>query len=79
MTALRYSHKDGELRDQGETHQEIFQRQNAISTRHDRKIVGGEKQAGLINESIRGADLILLLVGADFLGVRLLRRFTGHL
>ncbi len=65
--AFSYSHKDEELRDQLETHLKLFQRQGVISTWHDRKILGGENWAGVIDDNFKRADLILLLVSADFL------------
>jgi internalin A len=64
--AFSYSHKDEELRDQLETHLKLLQRQGVISTWHDRKILGGENWAGVIDDNFRRADLILLLVSADF-------------
>ena len=62
-----YSHKDEELRDQLETHLKLLQRQGVIGTWHDRKILGGERWAGVIDDNFKRADLILLLVSADFL------------
>ena len=64
--AFSYSHKDEELRDQLETHLKLLQRQGVISTWHDRKILGGENWAGVIDDNFKRADLILLLVSADF-------------
>ncbi len=65
--AFSYSHKDEELRDQLETHLKYLQRQGFISTWHDRKILGGQKWAGVIDDNFKRADLILLLVSADFI------------
>jgi internalin A len=65
--AFSYSHKDEELRDQLETHIKLLQRQGIISTWHDRRIVAGENWADAIDDSFNRADLILLLVSADFL------------
>ena len=65
--AFSYSHKDEELRDLLETHLKLLQRQNIISTWHDRKIMAGDKWAGVIDDNFQRADLILLLVSADFL------------
>ena len=62
-----YSHKDEELRDQLETHLKLLQRQGVISTWNDRKIIGGENWAGVIDDNFKRADLILLLVSADFI------------
>jgi internalin A len=65
--AFSYSHKDEELRDKLETHLKLLQRQRVISAWHDRKIMGGEDWAGVIDDNFKRADLILLLVSADFL------------
>jgi internalin A len=65
--AFSYSHKDEELRDQLETHLKYLQRQGFISTWHDRKIMPGDKWAGVIDDNFKRADLILLLVSADFI------------
>jgi len=61
-----YSHKDEDLRDQLETHITLLKRQGFISTWHDRKILGGEKWEGVIDDNFKRADLILLLVSSDF-------------
>jgi internalin A len=61
-----YSHIDAELRDQLETHLALLKRTGVISTWHDRKITGGEEWKGKIDDRFKQADLILLLVSADF-------------
>ena len=65
--AFSYSHKDEELRDQLETHLKLLQRQGVISTWHDRTIMPGDNWAGVIDDNFARADIILLLVSADFL------------
>ena len=62
-----YSHEDEELRDQLETHLKLLQRQGVISTWHDRKIKPGDKWKDIIDENFKRADLILLLVSANFI------------
>lgn len=62
-----YSHKDEELRDQLETHLKLLQRQQIISTWHDRRILAGDKWKGKIDDNFSRADAILLLVSPDFL------------
>lgn len=62
-----YSHKDEKLRDELETHLTLLKRQGFISTWHDRRILGGENWKGVIDENFRRADLILLLISADFI------------
>ncbi|MET0622584.1 MAG: tetratricopeptide repeat protein [Pyrinomonadaceae bacterium] len=62
-----YSHKDEELRDELETHLSTLRRQNVILGWHDRGIVAGEEWAGEIDQHLKTADIILLLVSANFL------------
>jgi len=62
-----YSHKDEELRDQLETHLTILRREGIISTWHDRKITAGKEWKGVINDNFRRANVVLLLISADFL------------
>src|SRR5258708_309455 len=62
-----YSHKDQRLRDQLEKQLSLLKRKGLISTWHDRKIGPGEEWAGKIDEHLNRADIILLLVSADFL------------
>src|SRR6185436_8296143 len=65
--AFSYSHSDEELRDQLETHLKLLQRQGVIGTWHDRRILAGEKWASVIDDNFKRADIVLLLVSADFL------------
>jgi hypothetical protein len=62
-----YSHKDEALRDRLETHLAMLKREGTIETWHDRRITAGDDFAGVIDERIETAHLILLLVSADFL------------
>jgi internalin A len=62
-----YSHKDEVLRGEIETHLKLLQRQGLISTWHDRKIAAGAEWAGQIDRNLEAADIILLLVSADFI------------
>jgi internalin A len=65
--AFSYSHKDEELRDRLETHLKFLQRQGFIATWHDRKIMAGDTWKDAIDDNFKRADLILLLVSADFI------------
>ncbi len=62
-----YSHKDEALRDALETHLSLLKRQSFIEGWHDRKIPVGAKWADVIDENLAKADVILLLVSADFI------------
>ncbi|MGI8996482.1 MAG: tetratricopeptide repeat protein [Pyrinomonadaceae bacterium] len=62
-----YSHKDEELRDQLASHLAMLQREGVIESWHDRQILAGAEWDGQIDEHLNSADVILLLVSADFL------------
>lgn len=62
-----YSHKDEKLRDRLETHLSILKREGAISQWHDRRISAGLDWKNNIDERLNSAQIILLLVSADFL------------
>ena len=62
-----YSHKDEELHNELETHLKLLQRQGLIEPWHDRRITAGEDWKGQIDENLERADIILLLVSADFI------------
>jgi internalin A len=61
-----YSHKDEGLRDELETHLKLLQRLGKLETWSDRRITAGQEWAGQIDDNLERADLILLLVSADF-------------
>jgi hypothetical protein len=62
-----YSHKDEELRGELENHLKILLRQGVLSQWHDRNIEAGDRWAKEIDRHLDEADVILLLVSADFL------------
>jgi internalin A len=62
-----YSHKDENLRNELETHLKLLQRQGLIETWHDRKIEAGDEWKRKIDENLERADIILLLISADFI------------
>ncbi len=62
-----YSHEDEELRDELEKHLKLLQRQGIIATWHDRKIDLGHEWDKTINDNLETADIILLLISANFL------------
>ena len=63
---VSYSHKDDAFREELETHLKLLQRQGHIATWTDRRISPGATWAAAIDENIEQADIILLLVSADF-------------
>ena len=62
-----YSHKDETLRDELAKHLSVLLRQGIIDAWHDRRIGAGAEWAGEIDKHLNSADIILLLVSANFL------------
>ena len=62
-----YSHRDEELRSELEKHLTILRRHGLIRDWHDRKIAAGSEWRGQIDEHLEQAQLILLLISADFI------------
>jgi hypothetical protein len=62
-----YSHVDEALRDRLEVHLSLLKHQGLIETWHDRRITAGSELDVAINENLESADVILLLVSADFI------------
>jgi internalin A len=62
-----YSHRDETLRNELETHLKLLQRQRLIKPWHDRKIEAGDEWKRKIDDNLERADIILLLVSADFI------------
>ncbi|ODH01568.1 hypothetical protein A4S05_28455 [Nostoc sp. KVJ20] len=62
-----YSHKDEALRDELATHLSMMKRQGVIEAWHDREISAGSEWANAIDDNLEIADIILLLVSANFL------------
>ncbi len=62
-----YSHKDEFLREELDKHLSPFIHSDIISIWHDRKILAGEVWDDEIKNNLKTADIILLLISADFL------------
>jgi len=62
-----YSHKDEKYRAELETHLALLSRQGAVHVWHDRLIAPGRNWAKEIDDNINLANVVLLLVSADFL------------
>jgi TPR repeat protein len=62
-----YSHKDEEFRIALESHLSPLQHQGLITAWHDRRIGAGDEWRKQIDLHLRSADIILLLVSADFI------------
>ena len=55
------------MRDALEPHLTLLKRQGFIASWHDRRIIAGQEWKGQIDSHLNEADIILLLVSADFL------------
>jgi hypothetical protein len=64
---ISYSHADEELRRQLDVHLAALQRQGVVDVWHDRKIRAGEEFANEIDGALSTANIMLLLVSADFI------------
>ncbi len=79
-----YSHRDERLRDQLETHLALLKREGLITNWHDRRITASTEWDAEISSHLDDADIILLLVSANFLasdyihGVELKRAMERH-
>lgn len=62
-----YAHEDEELRNKLEAHLSMLKRSGLIKGWHDRKITPGKKWEREIDEHLNTADIIVLLISADFL------------
>jgi hypothetical protein len=62
-----YSHCDELLRDELEKHLKMLQRQGLVKSWHDRQIGAGDLWSEAIDRNLQEADIILLLISADFL------------
>jgi internalin A len=62
-----YSHKDETLRNELDTQLKILHRLNLISSWYDRQIDPGDEWKKEIDKNLESADIILLLVSADFI------------
>jgi len=62
-----YSHKDEGLRNELDKHLSILKRSGIINAWHDRCIMPGAEFDKEISKNLKAADIILLLISADFL------------
>ena len=79
-----YSRADEALRNELEKHLSVLHREDVITTWHDGRIGPGEELHGQINDQLNSADIVLLLVSADFLAsdycydVEMIRAMERH-
>jgi CheY-like chemotaxis protein len=61
-----YAHEDEPLRDELSGHLKILERRGVIRSWHDRRIAAGQAWDQQIDAQLAAADVVLLLVSADF-------------
>jgi TIR domain len=79
-----YSHKDEILCNKLETHLSLLKKEGYIHDWHDRKIGAGQEWKNSIDENLKAAKIILLLVSSDFIasdycyGIEMKRALENH-
>ncbi|MEM7248235.1 MAG: SUMF1/EgtB/PvdO family nonheme iron enzyme [Acidobacteriota bacterium] len=63
---ISYSHRDEGLREELEAHLALLRRTGMLEAWTDRKILPGDEWKGEIHDALEAAELVLLLVSADF-------------
>ena len=71
---ISYAHDDKRLRDQLEKHLIALQNSNVIKLWHDGEIIPGQEWEEVIIEQLNNADIILLLISANFLASKYIDR-----
>lgn len=66
--SISFSHEDDALRAELETYLKLLRRLSLLDTWTDRRIAPGADWKGQIDEALERADLVMLLVSADFVG-----------
>ena len=64
---LSYSHRDSRFREQLDKHLALLKRQRLITVWHDRELTAGRDFDRGIAKELAAADIILLLISADFM------------
>ncbi|MFO1433521.1 MAG: tetratricopeptide repeat protein [Candidatus Competibacteraceae bacterium] len=64
---ISYAHEDEKLREELEKHLSQLQRSGIITAWHDRLIGPGQEWEGQIDSHLESAQLVLLLISADFM------------
>jgi pSer/pThr/pTyr-binding forkhead associated (FHA) protein len=62
-----YSHKDEAYREELEAHLKVLEREGILEGWHDRMIPAGTDWEGEIDENLEAADIILLMISANFI------------
>ncbi len=64
---ISYSHKDDKLREELQTHIKLLERLGVVDAWDDRRIGEGDEWKERIDDNLERADIILLLVSANFI------------
>src|SRR2546427_11814161 len=64
---ISYAHEDEKLLQELETHLSLMRRQELISDWHDHQILAGDEWEHAINQQLKTASIILLLISPNFL------------
>ena len=64
---VSYAHRDDALWNDLAEHLRLLERRGIITGWHDRRLTGGTEWAGAIDEQLRTAQIILLLISSAFL------------
>lgn len=81
---ISYSHKDEALRAELDTHLALLRREGAIDVWSDHRIAAGSELDASISDALESADIILLLLSADFIasdycfGIEMRRAIERH-
>jgi TIR domain len=79
-----YAHRDATLRDELAKHLSLLQNQKVIAGWYDRQIPAGTEWSGAIEAHLEHAQIILLLISADFMaseycyGIEMQRAMERH-
>src|SRR4051794_35309792 len=68
-----YAHEDADARRELDEHLDLLERQKVVVTWNDRLITPGQEWAGSIEQNLRAADIILLLISRTFLESKFVR------
>jgi hypothetical protein len=63
---ISYSHEDEKMKNELDKHLVMLKRSGKVEVWNDRKLVGGQEWDGEIKKEMQAADIILLLISADF-------------
>jgi|ERR1039458_7559149 internalin A len=81
---VSYSHRDEQFRDELMRHLSVLQRQKVIALWNDRRIDAGQEWKNEIDRNLEQAQVVLLLISADFLasdycwGIEMKRALEQH-